>query len=162
MSDYRHAKLPSILQNDRECNGDRDRWTILTIRTVVSPLATVAAGPLQCVGGREWFNGWRSSPAGEATRRLPIADCLLICNAASMKMTVTLTSRGVISLPARLRAALGLKADDRLIAELTPEGLLLRPAVTLPIEIYDDARIREFDEEERRLAKVLSNKKGRR
>jgi AbrB family looped-hinge helix DNA binding protein len=58
-----------------------------------------------------------------------------------MKMTVTLTSRGVISLPAKLRAELGLKADDRLIAEATPEGLLLRPAATLPIEIYNDARV---------------------
>ena len=74
-----------------------------------------------------------------------------------MKTTLTLTSRGVVTLPAKLRRALGLKADDQLIAETTPEGLLLRPAVTLPVEIYSERRIREFDEAESQLAKVLSN-----
>ncbi len=75
-----------------------------------------------------------------------------------MKATLTLTSRGVVTLPAKLRRALGLKAEDQLIAETTPEGLLLRPAVTLPIEIYSDKRIREFDEAEADLAKVLTRR----
>jgi len=39
-----------------------------------------------------------------------------------MKATVTLTSRGVVTLPAKLRQALGLQAGDPLIAETTPEG----------------------------------------
>lgn len=73
-----------------------------------------------------------------------------------MKATLTLTNRGVVTLPAKLRRALGLKAEDQLIAETTPEGLLLRPAVTLPIEIYSEKRIREFDEAEAELAKALS------
>jgi AbrB family looped-hinge helix DNA binding protein len=72
-----------------------------------------------------------------------------------MKTTLTITSRGVVTLPAKLRQALGLKADDQLIAETTPEGLLLRPAVTLPVEIYGNERIREFDEAEAELARVL-------
>jgi AbrB family looped-hinge helix DNA binding protein len=76
-----------------------------------------------------------------------------------MKTTLTLTSRGVVTLPAKLRRALGLKADDQLIAETTPEGLLLRPAVTLPIEIYSEKRIREFDEAEAQLAKVLNRRR---
>jgi AbrB family looped-hinge helix DNA binding protein len=76
-----------------------------------------------------------------------------------MKTTVMVTSRGVITLPAKLRQALGLKADDILIAETTPEGLLLRPSVTLPVEIYGDARVREFDEGEAELKKVLERKK---
>ena len=75
-----------------------------------------------------------------------------------MKTTVTLTSRGVLTLPAKLRRALGLRADDQLIAETTPEGLLLRPAVTLPVEIYSGKRIREFDEAEAELAKVLNRR----
>jgi AbrB family looped-hinge helix DNA binding protein len=75
-----------------------------------------------------------------------------------MKATLTLTNRGVVTLPAKLRRALGLKADDQLIAETTPEGLLLRPAVTLPIEIYSEKRIREFDEAESELAKVLTRR----
>jgi antitoxin PrlF len=76
-----------------------------------------------------------------------------------MKTTVMMTSRGVITLPAKLRQALGLKADDILIAETTPEGLLLRPSVTLPVEIYSDARVREFDAGEAELKKVLDRKK---
>lgn len=79
------------------------------------------------------------------------------CNPASMKTAVTITSRGVITLPARLRRALGLRAEDQLIAEVTPEGLLLRPAVTLPVEVYTPERVREFDEAEAELAEVLAS-----
>ena len=75
-----------------------------------------------------------------------------------MKATLTLTNRGVVTLPAKLRRALGLRADDQLIAETTPEGLLLRPAVTLPVEIYTEKRIREFDDAEAELAKVLKRR----
>ena len=48
-----------------------------------------------------------------------------------MRTTVTVTSRGLVTLPAKLRQALGLKPGEVLIAEATPDGLLLRPAVTL-------------------------------
>jgi len=75
-----------------------------------------------------------------------------------MKTTLSITARGVITLPAKLRKALGLSADDQLIAETTPEGLLLRPAVTLPIELYSDDRLREFDEAEAELVAVLNKK----
>lgn len=51
-----------------------------------------------------------------------------------------------MTLSAKLREESGLKPDDQLIAETTPEGLLLRLAVTLAIEMYSDHRIREFDE----------------
>jgi antitoxin PrlF len=78
-----------------------------------------------------------------------------------MKTTLTVTSRGVITLPARFRRALGLKADDQLIAEATPEGLLLRPAVTLPVEIYSDKRVREFDRGEAELAEVLRRRRAK-
>lgn len=76
-----------------------------------------------------------------------------------MKTTLTVTRRGIVTLPAKLRQALGIKADDQLIAETTPEGLLLRPAVTLPIEIYTEKRIWEFDEGEAELERVLRGKK---
>jgi AbrB family looped-hinge helix DNA binding protein len=76
-----------------------------------------------------------------------------------MKATLTITSRGAVTLPAKLRVALGLKPDDHLIAETTPEGLLLRPAVTLPVEVYSEARIGEFDQAEADLEKVLTRKK---
>jgi AbrB family looped-hinge helix DNA binding protein len=78
-----------------------------------------------------------------------------------MKATVTITRRGVITLPAKLRQAMGLQAEDQLIAETTPEGLLLRPAVTLPVELYTPEREREFDEAEADLAEVLRGKASR-
>jgi AbrB family looped-hinge helix DNA binding protein len=75
-----------------------------------------------------------------------------------MKTTLTITGRGVITLPTKLRKALGLSAGDRLIAETTPEGLLLRPAGTLPIELYSEERLREFDAAEAELAVALKQK----
>jgi len=47
-------------------------------------------------------------------------------------------------------AGIGLK--DSLIAETTPDGILLRPALTLPVEIYATERIAEFDQAEADLA----------
>lgn len=79
-----------------------------------------------------------------------------------MQSTVTITARGVITLPAGLRRELGLKADDQLIAETTPEGLLLRPAVTLPIELYSPDRVKEFDEAEAELAALLRQRRKKR
>ena len=73
-----------------------------------------------------------------------------------MKTTVIVNSRGVVTLPAKLRQSLGIKPDDHLIAETTPEGLLLRPAVTLPIEMYTDERIAEFAREEAAAATVMA------
>ena len=72
-----------------------------------------------------------------------------------MKATLTINNRGVITLPAKLRQAMGLKTDDQLIAETTPNGLLLRPAVTLPLEFYTLERVQEFDAAEAELAAVL-------
>jgi len=76
-----------------------------------------------------------------------------------MKTTLTVTDRGTVTLPAKLRRQLGIKADDQLIAEATPEGLLLRPAVTLPIEIYGKKRIAEFDAAEAELGEVMRRKR---
>ena len=73
-----------------------------------------------------------------------------------------MTSRGVVTLPAKLRKALGLKPDDALMAEVTADGLLLRPTVTLPLEVYTAERIREFAEAEAELGRVLPPPKGKR
>jgi antitoxin PrlF len=96
-----------------------------------------------------------------------ISKYLLICiaekpkirNSVAMKATLTVTDRGTITLPAKLRRQLGIKADDQLIAEATAEGLLLRPAMTVPVEIYSDARIAEFDAAEAELGEVLRRKR---
>lgn len=77
-------------------------------------------------------------------------------HAEAAKAMVTVNERGVITLPARLRRSLGLETDDRLIAEIVPGGLLLRPTATLPVEIYSEAREREFDREEAALGRALA------
>ena len=76
-----------------------------------------------------------------------------------MQTTLTINSRGVVTLPAKLRQAMGLKANDQLIAEITPEGLLLRPAITLPLELYSVGRLQEFDAAEAELALVLPKRR---
>jgi AbrB family looped-hinge helix DNA binding protein len=56
--------------------------------------------------------------------------------------------RGTFVIPASLRRRFGLSEGTPVIAEETEEGILLRPAVTLPIESYSP---------ERRAAFLLSN-----
>jgi len=77
-----------------------------------------------------------------------------------MKFEVTMTDRGGITIPAPLRRALALSGNDRLIAEQTDEGLLLRPAVSVPIEIYSDQRIEEFAKDEDALDRYFPDKAG--
>lgn len=72
-----------------------------------------------------------------------------------MTEKVTLTKRGVITIPAKLREAFGLKAEDELILESVEEGILIRPSMSVPIEIYSDARIAEFTADEEALGPLL-------
>lgn len=55
---------------------------------------------------------------------------------------------------------LGIKPADQLIAEPTAEGLLLRPAMTFPVETYSPGRIVEFDAAEADLAGYPSTRTG--
>lgn len=70
------------------------------------------------------------------------------CYTAFMQTKVTVSERGVITIPAALRQAFGIKANDELILEDSAGGILLRPAMSVPIEIYTEKRIREFGREE--------------
>ena len=76
-----------------------------------------------------------------------------------MQATVLVSGRGLIALPAEMRKAAGIRPQDNLIAEITPEGILLRPALTLPVEIYTAERIAEFDAGESELATVLAKRR---
>lgn len=73
-----------------------------------------------------------------------------------MKTILSVSSRGLITLPAKFRQAAGIRPADNLIAETTSEGILLRPAVTLPVEMYTEGRIAEFDRAEAELAEILA------
>jgi bifunctional DNA-binding transcriptional regulator/antitoxin component of YhaV-PrlF toxin-antitoxin module len=76
-----------------------------------------------------------------------------------MQMTLSVSGRGLVALPAVMRKAAGIRPQDSLIAETTAEGILLRPAVTLPVEIYSAERISEFDAAESELAEALERTK---
>lgn len=52
--------------------------------------------------------------------------------------------RGTIVVPAKLRQRFGLKEGTLLIAEEQSGGILLRPAVAVPVESYTDERKAEF------------------
>lgn len=52
--------------------------------------------------------------------------------------------RGTLVIPARLRRVFGLEEGSEVIAEETEEGILIRPAITLPLELYSAERKAEF------------------
>jgi AbrB family looped-hinge helix DNA binding protein len=52
--------------------------------------------------------------------------------------------RGTFVIPAKLRRLFGLREGSEVIAEETAEGILIRPAVTVPIERYGPERKAEF------------------
>jgi AbrB family looped-hinge helix DNA binding protein len=52
--------------------------------------------------------------------------------------------RGTFVIPAKLRRRFGLSEGTTVLVEATEEGILLRPAVTVPIESYSSERRAEF------------------
>jgi len=52
--------------------------------------------------------------------------------------------RGTFVIPAKLRRRFGIEEGSEVIAEATPQGILIRPAVTVPLELYSDERKAEF------------------
>lgn len=52
--------------------------------------------------------------------------------------------RGTLVIPAELRRIFGIEEGSEIIAEETPEGILLRPAMTVALEIYGPERKAEF------------------
>ncbi|MFN3368304.1 MAG: AbrB/MazE/SpoVT family DNA-binding domain-containing protein, partial [Thermus sp.] len=60
-----------------------------------------------------------------------------------------LSRKGQVSIPKRLLRALGLEGEVYFLVELSPEGaIVLRPSGVYPVEIYSQARIQEFLEED--------------
>jgi len=72
-----------------------------------------------------------------------------------MTERVIINGRGVITIPAKLRKAFGLRANDELILEMVDQGLLLRPSVSVPLEFYSEERIAEFAADDEAVGKLL-------
>ena len=64
--------------------------------------------------------------------------------ASKVGETSRVGKRGTVVIPARLRKRFGLQEGSLLIAEESEGGILLRPAVALPVESYSPERVAEF------------------
>jgi len=73
--------------------------------------------------------------------------------------------KGQVSIPKAVLDRLGIEPETVLLVESTSDGsILLRPAGVYPIEVYSDARVSEFLEEDRMTpeeAKQLDQTRGR-
>lgn len=81
------------------------------------------------------------------------------------KITVAVSPRGQLTLPAELRRRLGIREGSMLTVEERQGGLFLRPAAVVELTMYSDREIAAWDaadelgEEERRLlAKKLESR----
>jgi AbrB family looped-hinge helix DNA binding protein len=52
--------------------------------------------------------------------------------------------RGSVVIPAKLRRRFGIEEGSLVMAEATEEGILIRPAVAVPLESYTPERRAEF------------------
>ena len=58
--------------------------------------------------------------------------------------TTKIGKRGTVVIPAELRRKYGFEEGSLIVAEGRAEGVLLRPVVALPLEIYTSERKAEF------------------
>lgn len=61
-----------------------------------------------------------------------------------MAETTKIGKRGTVVIPASMRRRLGLDEGSLVLLEEAPDGLTIRPAVAVPIEIYSPERKAEF------------------
>lgn len=52
--------------------------------------------------------------------------------------------RGTVVIPAALRRRYGIEEGTLVVAEATDEGILIRPAVVMPVEVYSPERKARF------------------
>ncbi len=77
-----------------------------------------------------------------------------------MTKVININDRGTLTLPKEMRRRLGVSRNAQVVAEETDEGILLRPGVTFPVELYSDERLAEFRRNnEESLAKYRFKKK---
>ncbi len=62
-----------------------------------------------------------------------------------MSEITQISKRGQITLPAEVRKMLGLEPGDTLVVRVEEGRIVLEPAVVLPLELYSDERIAEFE-----------------
>ena len=76
-----------------------------------------------------------------------------------MSTTIQINGRGAMTLPKALRRTLGVERGGTVVAEPSDQGILLRPGVTFPIELYTDERVAEFDAADAEIGRHLGRKR---
>lgn len=70
---------------------------------------------------------------------------------------IKLGKKGQISLPAAMLRKMGIQGAATLLVEATDDGaVILRPAATYPVEVYTEARMKEFDAANRHTASEVA------
>lgn len=73
-----------------------------------------------------------------------------------MQEITQLNDRGSLTLPASIRKALGLKGKQPVLLEVTDDGAVtVRPVLVMPVELYSDEKIKEFERQDKELGKLL-------
>ena len=63
-----------------------------------------------------------------------------------MTKVITVNQRGAMTLPKEVRDALGVARGGQLVLNLDKQGnAILQPGAVFPVEIYTEARVREFE-----------------
>jgi AbrB family looped-hinge helix DNA binding protein len=70
-----------------------------------------------------------------------------------MEFLVSVSERGVLTLPKEVRRRVGLPRGGPVSVRVTADGVLLVPVAAFPIETYTDERLAEFADEESKLSK---------
>ncbi|HEY8489450.1 MAG TPA: AbrB/MazE/SpoVT family DNA-binding domain-containing protein [Dehalococcoidia bacterium] len=70
-------------------------------------------------------------------------------------------SRGTLTLPAEVRRALGIQEGTVLIVRVEGSRIVLQPAAVVPVELYTDERIAEFEESAAMTPEELSQARAR-
>ena len=85
---------------------------------------------------------------------------------AAMSDTTIVSSRGQITLPARLRKRLGIKGGDVVLLEERGHEIVLKPGAIVPIDYYSDEQVAEWDREDQlperdkqRIIKAITGRK---
>ena len=62
--------------------------------------------------------------------------------------TVIIGERGQVTIPKKLREILGIKPKSPVFIELKNNGILIKPAVTVPLREFSDEFIQQLKEED--------------
>ncbi len=58
-------------------------------------------------------------------------------------ITGVVGERGQITIPKEIRKRLGIKPKSPVVMEVTPQGLLIHPTVTVPLRSFSDEFVKE-------------------